>query len=82
MTGELGPGVYAKDVILEIIARLGVRGGVGHAYEYGGAAVERMTMDERMTICNMDRGRRADRLRESGRNHLRVPRGAALRARR
>ena len=53
VTGELGPGVYAKDVILEIIARLGVRGGVGHAYEYGGAAVERMTMDERMTICNM-----------------------------
>ena len=53
VSGELGPGVYAKDVILEIIARLGVRGGVGHAYEYGGEAVERMTMDERMTICNM-----------------------------
>ena len=51
--GELGPGVYAKDVILEIIARLGVRGGVGYAYEYAGAAVERMTMDERMTMCNM-----------------------------
>ena len=51
--GALGPGVYAKDVILEIIARLGVRGGVGFAYEYGGAAVERMTMDERMTMCNM-----------------------------
>ena len=48
-----GPGVYAKDVILEIIARLGVRGGVGFAYEYGGAAVERMSMDERMTMCNM-----------------------------
>ena len=53
VTGALGPGVYAKDVILEIIARLGVRGGVGFAYEYGGAAVERMTMDERMTMCNM-----------------------------
>ena len=53
VSGELGPGVYAKDVILEIIARLGVRGGVGYAYEYGGEAVERMTMDERMTICNM-----------------------------
>ena len=51
--GELGPGVYAKDVILEIIARLGVRGGVGYAYEYAGATVERMTMDERMTMCNM-----------------------------
>ena len=53
VSGELGPGVYAKDVILEIIARLGVRGGVGYAYEYGGGAVGRMTMDERMTICNM-----------------------------
>ena len=53
VSGEPGPGVYAKDVILEIIARLGVRGGVGHAYEYGGEAVGRMTMDERMTICNM-----------------------------
>ena len=53
VAGALGPGVYAKDVILEIIARLGVRGGVGFAYEYGGAAVERMTMDERMTMCNM-----------------------------
>jgi 3-isopropylmalate/(R)-2-methylmalate dehydratase large subunit len=53
VSGALGPGVYAKDVILEIIARLGVRGGVGFAYEYGGAAVERMSMDERMTMCNM-----------------------------
>ena len=53
ISGALGAGVYAKDVILEIIARLGVRGGVGFAYEYGGAAVERMSMDERMTMCNM-----------------------------
>ena len=47
------PGVYAKDVILEIIRRLGVQGGVGYAYEYAGDTIERMTMDERMTICNM-----------------------------
>ena len=53
VTGALGPGVYAKDVILEIIARLGVKGGVGFAYEYGGAAIESMSMDERMTVCNM-----------------------------
>ena len=53
VTGALGSGVYAKDVILEIIARLGVRGGVGYAYEYAGAAVERMSMEERMTMCNM-----------------------------
>ncbi|MEX2663090.1 MAG: 3-isopropylmalate dehydratase large subunit [Vicinamibacterales bacterium] len=53
VTGRLGPGVYAKDVILEIIRRLGVNGGVGYAYEYAGEVIERMTMDERMTICNM-----------------------------
>ena len=51
--GRLGSGVYAKDVILEIIRRLGVNGGVGYAYEYAGEAVDRMSMDERMTICNM-----------------------------
>lgn len=51
--GSLATGVYAKDVILEIIARLGVKGGVGHAYEYGGQVIDAMTMDERMTICNM-----------------------------
>jgi len=53
VSGTLGPGVYAKDVILSIIRRLGVQGGVGFAYEYGGAVVDRMTMDERMTLCNM-----------------------------
>jgi 3-isopropylmalate/(R)-2-methylmalate dehydratase large subunit len=51
--GRLADGVYAKDVILEIIRRLGVNGGVGYAYEYGGDTIERMSMDERMTICNM-----------------------------
>jgi 3-isopropylmalate/(R)-2-methylmalate dehydratase large subunit len=51
--GHLAPGVYAKDVILQIIRRLGVQGGVGYAYEYAGDTIERMTMDERMTICNM-----------------------------
>ena len=53
VTGQLAPGVYAKDVILEIIRQLGVKGGVGFAYEYGGAVVDRMSMDERMTMCNM-----------------------------
>jgi 3-isopropylmalate/(R)-2-methylmalate dehydratase large subunit len=53
VTGRLRPGVYAKDVILEIIRQLGVKGGAGFAYEYGGAVVDRMSMDERMTICNM-----------------------------
>jgi 3-isopropylmalate/(R)-2-methylmalate dehydratase large subunit len=53
VAGRLAPGVYAKDVILSIIGRLGVKGGAGYAYEYGGEAVDGMTMDERMTICNM-----------------------------
>ena len=51
--GALGIGVYAKDVILHIIRRLGVAGGKGFAYEYGGAVIDRMNMEERMTVCNM-----------------------------
>jgi 3-isopropylmalate/(R)-2-methylmalate dehydratase large subunit len=51
--GRLARGVYAKDVILTIIQRLGVGGGNGYAYEYAGDAIERMSMDERMTVCNM-----------------------------
>ena len=53
VSGRLGPGVTAKDVILFIINRLGVNGGVGFAYEYAGDTIERMSMDERMTVCNM-----------------------------
>ena len=53
VNGRLAKGVYAKDVILTIIRRLGVQGGNGYAYEYGGSAVDGMTIDERMTICNM-----------------------------
>jgi 3-isopropylmalate/(R)-2-methylmalate dehydratase large subunit len=51
--GRLGPGVYAKDVILHVIRTLGVQGGVGYAYEYGGSTIDAMSMEERMTICNM-----------------------------
>jgi 3-isopropylmalate/(R)-2-methylmalate dehydratase large subunit len=53
VSGRLAPGVFAKDVILTIIQRLGVKGGAGYAYEYAGEVVDRMSMDERMTICNM-----------------------------
>ena len=51
--GKLAAGVYAKDVILEIIRRLGVKGGIGYAYEYAGSAIEAMSLEERMTVCNM-----------------------------
>ena len=53
VTGELGPWVTAKDVILTIIRKLGVDGGVGYVYEYGGPAVEALDMEGRMSICNM-----------------------------
>ena len=53
VNGSLAPGVYAKDVILHIIQKLGVQGGVGYAYEYAGSTFDAMTMEERMTVCNM-----------------------------
>jgi 3-isopropylmalate/(R)-2-methylmalate dehydratase large subunit len=53
VNGDLRPGVYAKDVILHIIRKLGVKGGVGYAYEYAGSTIEAMSMEERMTLCNM-----------------------------
>ena len=51
--GKLHPGVFAKDVTLYIIRKLGVQGGVGYAYEYAGSTFDAMTMEERMTVCNM-----------------------------
>ncbi len=51
--GKLSPGVYSKDVILHIIRRLGVNGGLGYAYEYGGSTFDNFTQEERMTVCNM-----------------------------
>jgi 3-isopropylmalate/(R)-2-methylmalate dehydratase large subunit len=53
VNGKLGPGVYAKDVILHIIRTLGVNGGTGFAYEYAGDVFDAMSMEERMTVCNM-----------------------------
>ncbi|MBD2553997.1 3-isopropylmalate dehydratase large subunit [Limnothrix sp. FACHB-708] len=53
VNGDLRPGVYAKDVVLHIIRKLGVKGGVGYAYEYAGTTFEAMSMEERMTVCNM-----------------------------
>ena len=53
VNGTLNPGVYAKDVILHIIRTLGVKGGVGYAYEYAGTTFDQINMEERMTVCNM-----------------------------
>ena len=51
--GELPPGVTAKDLILAIIAEIGTGGGQGHVLEYRGPAIEKLSMEARMTICNM-----------------------------
>ncbi len=53
VTGRLDPGVSAKDVILALLARIGVAGGTGHVFEYRGGAIEALSMEQRMTICNM-----------------------------
>jgi 3-isopropylmalate/(R)-2-methylmalate dehydratase large subunit len=53
VNGTLNPGVYAKDIILHIIRTLGVKGGVGYAYEFAGTTFDQLNMEERMTVCNM-----------------------------
>lgn len=53
VTGSLAKGVYAKDIILAVIRRLGVKGGIGFAYEFAGDTISRLTMEERLTVCNM-----------------------------
>ena len=53
VTGELQDGVTAKDLILAIIAKIGTGGGQGHVIEYRGEAIEKLSMEARMTICNM-----------------------------
>jgi 3-isopropylmalate/(R)-2-methylmalate dehydratase large subunit len=53
VTNYLAPGVTAKDLILAIIGRIGVSGGTGHVLEFRGAAISALSMDERMTVCNM-----------------------------
>jgi len=83
--GRLRPGVGAKDVILALIARIGIGGGTGHVFEYRGEAIRALTMEERMTICNMsiEGGARAGLIAPDdttfeyvhGRRH--APRGAA-----
>ena len=51
--GRLRPGVTAKDLILAVIGKIGVSGGTGYVFEYRGSAIRALSMDERMTVCNM-----------------------------
>ena len=53
VNGRLRPGVTAKDLVLAIIGRIGVAGGTGHVIEFRGEAIRALSMDERMTVCNM-----------------------------
>jgi len=53
VAGTLRPGVTAKDLILHIIGTIGVNGGTGHVLEYRGSTIEALSMEERMTVCNM-----------------------------
>ena len=80
--GELGFGVTAKDLILGTIGRIGVSGGVGHVIEYAGPAIEGLSMEGRMTICNMtiEAGGRAGMIAPDD-TDLRVGRGPRRRAR-
>ena len=83
--GRLRKGVSSKDIILALIARIGVGGGTGSVFEYGGEAIRALTMEERMTVCNMsiEGGARAGLIAPDdttfeyllGRPH--APRGAA-----
>jgi 3-isopropylmalate/(R)-2-methylmalate dehydratase large subunit len=52
-SGQLGAGVTAKDMILALIAKIGIGGGTGHVFEYSGPAIRALSMEGRMTLCNM-----------------------------
>jgi len=51
--GKLTPGVTAKDIILALLSKIGIGGGTGHVFEYTGSAIRALSMEERMTVCNM-----------------------------
>src|SRR5450432_4776456 len=83
--GSLSPGVTAKDIILNLISKLGVGGGTGYVFEYSGSAIRALSMEQRMTVCNMsiEAGARAGMIAPdettfqyvAGRQH--APKGAA-----
>ncbi|MEE9470612.1 MAG: 3-isopropylmalate dehydratase large subunit [Gemmatimonadota bacterium] len=78
--GQLQPGVTAKDLILAIIAKIGVDGGTGHVLEYMGPAVRALSMEERMTVCNMsiEAGARAGMIAPDDRPDLQSDEGATF----
>jgi len=85
--GRLGEGVSAKDIILALIAKIGVGGGTGHVLEYTGSAIRALSLEQRMTVCNMsiEGGARAGMIAPddvtfeylAGRDAARAPKGEA-----
>jgi 3-isopropylmalate/(R)-2-methylmalate dehydratase large subunit len=83
--GERGPGVFAKDIILAIIGEIGTAGGTGHVIEYAGEAIRDLSMEGRMTVCNMsiEGGARAGLIAPDEKTYAfiegrpRAPKGAA-----
>src|SRR6202008_3418376 len=88
IAGRLAPGVSAKDLVLALIGRIGIAGGAGHVIEYRGGAIRALSMDERMTVCNMsiEAGARAGLIEPDDttiaylQDRPRAPRGAAWEA--
>jgi len=86
VNGKLQPGVTAKDLVLHIIGTVGVNGGTGYVFEYRGSTIEALSMEERMTVCNMsiEAGARAGLIAPDAttfeylRGRARVPQGAAF----
>jgi 3-isopropylmalate/(R)-2-methylmalate dehydratase large subunit len=79
--GELGRGVTAKDIVLAIIGEIGTAGGTGHVIEYAGEAIRALSMEGRMTVCNMAIDRNFEgRQGFKGRTHLVSPAMAAAAA--
>ena len=80
-TARLGAGVTAKDVILAIIAKIGTAGAVGHVIEYAGSAIRGLSIEGRLTVCNMSiEAGGARRHGGAGRHDLRLSQGPAVRA--
>ena len=77
--GQLPKGVSSKDIILNLIARIGVGGGTGHVFEYRGEAIRSLTMEQRMTICNMSIEGGARARSSPPARHVRLPRRPRIR---
>lgn len=79
VTGDAAEGITAKDIVLAVIGKTGSAGGTGHVVEFCGKAIEALSMEGRMTLCNMAIEMGQSRVGRAGRHHLRLPEGASVR---